>query len=109
MIKYKEKCPNCQHDFAILINGCQPTVWECCECKYKWNPNKGKKTLWIRPVYIGTRLSSYALATTNDTILVDQQILEHFPISEPGSDVTAAAIEFHGATHVIWGKPIHND
>jgi len=74
------------------------------------------RTLYIRPVYkveednAGTieTLTSIALCTTNGEILVDGQILEHFPKDEPGVDIKACGMEFHDASEVVWGKSIEN-
>lgn len=67
-----------------------------------------KRNLWIRPVYVGEKLVSYALTTTNGTILVDGQILDHFGLDYSGKEIKAAGVEFYDGQEVEWGKPINN-
>ena len=71
------------------------------------------KTLYIRPVYTlhpdqRETLTGLALCSTNGELLVDGQIIEHFPKDESGKDIKACAKEFHGADNTEWGKPISN-
>ena len=67
------------------------------------NPKKA----FIRPVFSdGRRLVSLALARTNGCILVDEDILCHFPADESGKVIKAEAMETWGAV-AEWGKPIN--
>ena len=68
--------------------------------------------VFIRPVYVGERLSSIALARTKHETLVDSDIIEHFPPDTPGRDISAMALEFGYAqrpTDIQWAGPINND
>jgi len=70
------------------------------------NPVK-RVVMWIRPVYAqGSRLISFALCRSNGEMLVDNQIVEHFETDDTGVEIKMVAKEFHGATEVVWGKPI---
>lgn len=68
-----------------------------------------KRKLYIRPVYVDDVLKSYALTTTNDEILTDSQILDHFDLDYNGSMIRESAQEFYNAGEVDWGKNINND
>ena len=62
--------------------------------------------MWIRPVYSKSSLISFALCGSNEKLLVDSQIVEHFEVDYNGEEITTSAKEFHKATEVAWGKPI---
>jgi hypothetical protein len=72
---------------------------------------------YIMKAYIRTvhdsdteRLMSIALCRRDDRILVDSDIIEHFPPDSRGVDIKAMAVEYGHATsadHVEWGKPIY--
>ena len=67
------------------------------------------KKLFIRPVSSGTKLLvSIALARTNGCILVDEDIICHFPPDESGRVIRQEALDHWGAEEVEWGEPIHN-
>jgi len=62
-------------------------------------------TLYMRPYYEGLPLKAIAVCTTNEPLLVDEQVLEWFE-----ADVTGIEIREHyadhedGPFHVEWGK-----
>jgi len=69
--------------------------------------------LYIRPVHPkgGGKLLSLALCRydSRKILLVDEDILEHFPPDTSGKDIKLAAVEFFGATSiedVHWSGPI---
>lgn len=65
-------------------------------------------TLFIRPSYRGDSHTpdTLALCTTNGAILVDEQVLAHFPSDTSGKDIKAEALETWGVTadNVKWGE-----
>jgi hypothetical protein len=66
--------------------------------------------LWIRPNHRNDeyqRLMSIALCTTDQHILVDSQILVHFPPDTSGNLIRQEAAETFNATEVEWGPPVN--
>lgn len=64
--------------------------------------------LYIRPAYNANgRLMSIALCKTNEQILVDEQVVEHFPRDTGGVHIKEWADEYLGCKDVEWGKPIN--
>lgn len=68
------------------------------------------KILFIRPFFQknnpGVLPDTLALCTTNGAILVDEQVLAHFPSDTSGKDIKAEALETWGVTadNVKWGE-----
>ena len=63
--------------------------------------------LWIRPNHRDDeyqRLMSIALCTTDQHILVDSQILVHFPPDTSGNLIRQEAVETFNATEVECGR-----
>ncbi len=66
-------------------------------------------TLYIRPVHVGRRLVGTALCLTKGEVLMDEQILQHFPLDVTGRDVREIAVDMYGARSlddVEWAGPI---
>lgn len=64
--------------------------------------------LYIRPIYMGERLTGYALCRIQkDQPLVDEDVVEHFDLDYSGKMIREAAIEFHDADSVEWGDNIN--
>ena len=63
---------------------------------------------WIRPVYVDNRLASIALARTDGEILVDEDIIDHFPADSRGVDIRLAAMVDYdiSPTRCEWGAII---
>ncbi len=64
--------------------------------------------LYIRPVYTiypdgREQLTSLAVCSTNQTILVDEQIREHFPPNTSGKDIAT----FYPSAR--WGNTLSNE
>ena len=65
-------------------------------------------TLYIRPVYNHkSQLLSLALCRSDQEILVDSQVIEHFDREESGKMIRKIAKIFHGANEVKWGNTIN--
>jgi len=62
------------------------------------------RKLWIRPVHCKDtdRLLSMAVCTTPYELLVDEQILCHFPMDASGREIK----EEYGEDLVLWGPSI---
>lgn len=67
--------------------------------------------LWIRPVFVGPCYSNLALCRSAGALLVDEDILAHYPADVHGAEVRENALEGYGvaAENVAWGPPINND
>lgn len=68
------------------------------------------KNIYIKPVYDGSKLISLALCYSNH-ILVDEDIIEHFPYDYSGVDIKKFAVEWgyvKSIANVKWGSPINN-
>jgi hypothetical protein len=64
--------------------------------------------LYIRPCG-GNTLTGFALCRTNGEVLVDEQIIEHFPVDATGKEIKAAAVDLglvNSADEVEWGKAL---
>jgi hypothetical protein len=66
------------------------------------------KLLYIRPVCDNKTDTLLGLALTRKDVLVDSDIIAHFPKDEKGVDIKAFAVEFghvSDVSHVAWGSP----
>lgn len=53
------------------------------------------KKLWIRPVYNESdQLLGLCLCRTEQTVLVDEQVVEHFELDITGKEIKETAVEF---------------
>ena len=68
-----------------------------------------KKKAWIRPVYAGERLVSYALCRTDGELLVDSDVIDHFDLEYTGKMIEETAVEFHGVDECDWAMPIYTE
>lgn len=61
-----------------------------------------EKHAYIRPVHPkgGGPLKSLALCRSDDILLQDSCIIDHFPPDTPGKDIAELAVEFGHASHV---------
>ncbi|NJK93223.1 MAG: hypothetical protein HC904_16260 [Blastochloris sp.] len=62
--------------------------------------------LWIRPVGRDA-LQGFALCRTNGAILVDEQIVEHFPKDATGKEIKTVAVDaglVNSPEEVEWGN-----
>ena len=62
------------------------------------------KVAYIKPVWSQNRLLSLALCKS-DSVIVDEDIIEHFDKNERGKDIKEIATEL-GYEKVIWGTQI---
>ncbi len=59
------------------------------------------KTAYIRPTYVGERLVSLALCKTNNEIISDSNIIEHFDNTYSSNDIKIEAREL--GFKAVWG------
>jgi len=67
-----------------------------------------RRRAYIRPVHggaSGRELISFAVCRTNQPLLVDEQILDHFPADFSGKEIR----EWYENRYVlVWGKPLYS-